>query len=730
MISKAIRLARVGSGTELAAALLVGLGYPSVMLAAIIPHVWVFVPALLVTYAADRYLHHCGSYLINRLAAVRAGLSIRFLVRQLLLILLLSRMGYGDEPLFYVTVAGLLAFYALQVPQSAMITLIRLRRKLPVVTRNVDLADIAIADAPPQRLMSRPAEKMLHLDLFAMVGVLVAVITDRDVFAYVGLALTLAGALAYLAMLLPYLRPSRLAPSDAKVLAAVDDWLRAYRPTVILYFSGSRDSAYQVNMWLETVAKLEGRPLIFLRERAILSQLGTTSVPVLCVPGGVHLMNLDLSSVRVALYAANVGKNIHMLRVPTMKHVFIGHGDSDKLASVNPYSKVYDEVWTAGRAGRDRYALADVGVRDDDIVEVGRPQLAGIRTGSGSLAHPIPTVLYAPTWEGWDDNPGNTSLLLAGENIVRTLLNSEQPVRLLYKPHPFTGTRSAQAGAAHRRIVAMIEEATLRRASEPRWVREAAALQGERAAAGAELSRIGARLAELADGGGTGGDEAERARNSVADVAGEAETVRLRDEWNAAYWRSTGWWEHQVITAPEVRLYDCFNESDAMVSDISSVVSDFIASGKPYAVTDSAALGAEEFKRQNTAVRAAVILSNEAGELAELLAAVTDPAADTLAEARRELKDYLLGPDEPTSMEQFNAATQALAAKAEARNVGVAQRLGADQDLAVPDREAASSGAGTGESEALAEADAAADPDAVGVPGAETAETKGTSAAH
>ncbi len=167
-----------------------------------------------------------------------------------------------------------------------------------------------------------------------------------------------------------------------------------------------------------------------------------------------------------------------------------------------------------------------------------------------------------------------------------------------------------------------------------------------------------------------------------------------------------------------------------MVSDISSVVSDFIASGKPYAVTDSAALGAEEFKRQNTAVRAAVILSNEAGELAELLAAVTDPAADTLAEARRELKDYLLGPDEPTSMEQFNAAAQALAAKAEARNVGVAQRLGADQDLAVPDREAASSGAGTGESEALAEADAAADPDAVGVPGAETAETKGTSAAH
>lgn len=136
-------------------------------------------------------------------------------------------------------------------------------------------------------------------------------------------------------------------------------------------------------MWLETMEQLDTKPLIILRERAILERMAPTTVPVICVPGGVHLMNMDLSTVRVALYAANVGKNIHMLRVPTIKHVFIGHGDSDKLASVNPFSKVYDEVWTAGRAGRDRYAIADVGVRDDDIVEVGRPQLAPIQPWRG-----------------------------------------------------------------------------------------------------------------------------------------------------------------------------------------------------------------------------------------------------------------------------------------------------------------------------------------------------------
>jgi hypothetical protein len=70
-----------------------------------------------------------------------------------------------------------------------------------------------------------------------------------------------------------------------------------------------------------------------------------------------------------------------------------------------------------------------------------------------------------------------------------------------------------------------------------------------------------------------------------------------------------------------------------------------------------------------------VILSNSADELDELLAAVADPASDALAEERRILKEYLLGPDEPTSMEQFDTAVQNLVAKSLARNAGVEQRL-------------------------------------------------------
>lgn len=695
MISTAIRVARVGSAAELAAAVLMMLGFPCLMLAALVPSVPAFAAAAAVTYLADHYLHRKGSYLINRLSKVRAGLSIRFLIRQLLLVLLLARLSLADNLIYYGAIACFIAFYGLQAPHGALVQLIRNRRRMPVATRNVDLKSrIRIPDAPPRRLLHRSAEKMLHLDLFAVAGILLAAQVKSALVGFVGIGITVAVATLYVLALMPYVRGRKIPPNAEKVLAAVDDWLGEYKPETVLYFSGSKDSAYQVNMWLDTMENLDSKPLIILRERAILNNLAPTTVPVICVPGGVHLMNMDLSTVRVALYAANVGKNIHMLRVPTIKHVFIGHGDSDKLASVNPFSKVYDEVWTAGRAGRDRYAIADVGVRDDDIVEVGRPQLAPIQTWQGVPDSRIPTVLYAPTWEGWDDNPGNTSILLAGENIVRKLVTADPPVRVLYKPHPFTGTRSKEAKAAHQRITALVRKAAADRAADSRFVTDGAA----QAKAKTELARIEARIAQLAGtGGDKGRDEAEATRDGQIDVARHEEVARLRAEWNDVYWRSFPTWEHRVITGSEPRLYDCFNVSDAMVSDISSVVSDFIASGKPYAVTDSAEVGAEEFKRNNTAVRAAVILSNSADELGELLSAVRAPAADPLAEDRKELKQYLLGPDEPASIDQFNTAVANLALKAETRNVGQESRIAAataESELAnaVPGQRVSSAG--------------------------------------
>ncbi|GAA1935525.1 hypothetical protein GCM10009716_48170 [Streptomyces sodiiphilus] len=681
MIRRLCALIGVETRAELGAAVLVGISYPLMLAAALVPSVPFFVAAAAVSYAADHFLHRRGSYLLVRLTKARAGLSLRFLFRELLLVLLLAKTGLAGQPVFYIALVACLVFYSLQAPHTALVMTVRKKRRLPIATRNIDLSTLPVPDGAPRALTHRAVEKILHTELPMFAGLVVVAATGSSVAGHIGIAVTMLLALAYFVVLLPGLRPSKLPPPPEETLKWFDGWLRDHRPTVALYFSGDRNSAYQVNMWLETLEELDERAIVILRERYLLPQIATTTLPVVCVPSAVDLMNMDLSMIRVGLYPANVGKNIHLLRVPTMKHVFIGHGDSDKIASVNPYSKAYDEVWTAGRAGRDRWALAAVGVRDEDIVEVGRPQLAPIQAAKGVPAGRIPTVLYAPTWEGWTDDPGNTSLVLAGENIVRRLLDSERPVRVLYKPHPFTGTRCSRAAAAHRRIVAMVERAAAERAADPRWNAEAERTAGDRARALDALHKIDSARAVEATGDELGTwDDAVVSRDAMTLPERAALEEHQRTEWNDAYWQSFGWWEHRVVTGPEPRLFDCFNQCDALVSDISSVVSDFIASGKPYAVADSAGLGHERFTRQNTAVRAAVILSNEATELEGLLDAVLVPESDPLATARNELKSYLLGPDEPTSLERFQKAVSALAAKAEARNTAGT----AEQEAAIP----------------------------------------------
>lgn len=192
-----------------------------------------------------------------------------------------------------------------------------------------------------------------------------------------------------------------------------ESWLAEYQPTVGMYFSGGTSSAYQANMWLEPLARIEGRPLIVLRERFMVKHIASTDIPIVCLPKVADLMRLEHSELKMLIHPSNSGKTSQVLRIPSIKHAFVNHGESDKLSSCNPYAKAYDEVWVAGPAARERYALADVGIDDRDVVEIGRPQLETIQPYAGAPTGLYTTVLYAPTWEGWDGNPGNTSIIEA-----------------------------------------------------------------------------------------------------------------------------------------------------------------------------------------------------------------------------------------------------------------------------------------------------------------------------
>ncbi|MET8179535.1 hypothetical protein [Streptomyces sp. NPDC005336] len=636
------------------------------LVGAVLPNVPLLIAASACGLALDLFLQHQQPGLLSLLSKVRFDVTVRQLFRDMLIMVGLLRIE-GINPLHEQAplTVGLLLFYVVHFACQAVAILVRRSRQLPFVTRNIDASALRLSDAPPRLFARQHGRRLLRLAAPITAGLLITAATKDALWGGIGLAVGLLTAIGGTIHLGTWLLPRKRVVSEAKALEWLDTWLAEYRPTVGMYFSGGNSSAYQANMWLSTLAALDGNPIILLRERFMVQKIEATDVPILCLPKVAHLMRIEHSTLKVLLHPANSGKTSQVLRIPSIKHAFTNHGESDKLSSCNPYAKAYDEVWVAGPAARERYQLADIGVEDKDVVEVGRPQLAPIRPYAGVPTGEFTTVLYAPTWEGWDGNPGNTSVVLAGENIVRELL-ADPEVRLLYKPHPMTGSVDPRAGRANDRIQAMIAEANTQRTG---------ARPGPEAAA--ELARRTDELNCLTSTAfRPSADEIERMRLQGAPEDNRAATVAAATAaWESAYWASLPAWEHQVIAGPRPAIFTCFNQADVLISDVSSVVSDYLTSEKPYAVANTSGLSETEFRAGFPTVRAAAILTPDAKGVAGLLEAVRNPEKDTHAAARAELKVHLLGPSDPPSLVRFNQATQDLCTKADERRARMATRL-------------------------------------------------------
>jgi hypothetical protein len=604
-------------------------------------------------YVAESLATRRAAYLTRALRQVRLGQPLRALTRDVAFLILPARTGTLGDGWFAALAVTLILLHVLRAVHSSQAVRVNEWRRLPVLTRGFDLGKLKIPNRPPTFVQEH--QSLVDLDLPILAGLVWTVAFGTVWPLACGLALALLGALGALAITFRHVRANRHLRDRDQVMRTVAEQVAAYGPRVALYFSGDADTIYQVNIWLETFDRLPHPKVIIMRERGNLPLLGRTTSPVLCFPGGTEMMNFPMpESLRVALYPANAVKNIHMLRLPEIAGVFIGHGDSDKAASFSPFSKAYDEVWVAGPAGRERYRHNHVGVRDDEIIEVGRPQLAPIDT-SGVTPDPMFTVLYAPTWEGWTGDRFHTSVAVMGPTLVRLLLDHAPQVRLLYKPHPMAGKTSAAVRRAHRRIVTMIEQANAARDASGSWSADPA----QTAAARSRLAELTARLAEFGAAGA--GDEAATARDAARpDLAADARRRETLAEVEQLYWQADGWWRHRVISGSTPHLYACFNRADLVITDVSSVVADISASGKPYVVANGAGLPEEEFRQRNPSVSAAYLVGPDCSGLADILAAVSGDDEDVMAPRRRELKRFLLGSDESDAMRLFAGAVDDL----------------------------------------------------------------------
>ena len=206
---------------------------------------------------------------------------------------------------------------------------------------------------------------------------------------------------------------------------------------VIAYFGDSPDKLYQLEQWLPALERLnQCRPVVVvMRNRDSFAEAkDVTSLPLVLAETQPDLMDLYADEAyKLAVYVNNSMFNFQSMADPSIVHVHVDHGESDKVSSISNQLKAYDKVFVAGPAAEERCLRALWGLDRNSLVPIGRPPLDGYFT-SALPADSRPTVLYAPTWQGENEANNFTSIDLLGPGIIRGLLSSG--VRIVYRPHP------------------------------------------------------------------------------------------------------------------------------------------------------------------------------------------------------------------------------------------------------------------------------------------------------
>jgi CDP-glycerol glycerophosphotransferase (TagB/SpsB family) len=134
---------------------------------------------------------------------------------------------------------------------------------------------------------------------------------------------------------------------------------------------------------------------------------------------------------------------------------------------------------------------------------------------------------------------------------------------------------------------------------------------------------------------------------------------------------------HRRVPDGSEALYEAMREADLLVSDVSSVLSDWLATGRPYVVANPRGLADEELHARFPTTRGGGVLSTADDILAMVDEAMT---GDPLAARREELARYLLGPRQEDPVTAF---ADEVAAFVERSRRGQAGRVRASEGGAV-----------------------------------------------
>ena len=280
-------------------------------------------------------------------------------------------------------------------------------------------------------------------NLMAIVYVLAAAVPDVPARAASDIVVAFAAAAVFgwtaMAIAENYLRRRREShPVDSQVMDAIE----RLGPKFVIHFAGSRESEYQLQMWLPYFEQVGDPYMIIIRERHLVAGIAErTEAPIVVVPTQSVLDKLLPESVRACFYVNHAVKNAQLIKLDKYLHVQLMHGDSDKAISRSPVSLMYDRVFVAGQAGVDRYHRHGVDIPNYKFKRIGRPQLHDLQVGRREkLETDRKVVLYTPTWTGLTEDV-NYSSLTQGRQIIEALLRRD--VTVIFRTHPYTRTNAA-----------------------------------------------------------------------------------------------------------------------------------------------------------------------------------------------------------------------------------------------------------------------------------------------
>ncbi len=219
-----------------------------------------------------------------------------------------------------------------------------------------------------------------------------------------------------------------------------------------LYFADAMVNAYQARQWYEPLRQLAQMfPLVIIvrNPETATALIKESPLPVFYAKTIGDIENLLTSQQIDAVFYVNQNiRNFQMMRFNSPAHIFICHGESEKAYMWSNQMKAYDYVFSAGVAAQERLSknLTRYNVHDRTRL-VGRPQIDVDYPAPISVNPALPTVLYAPTWEGDRPSMRYGSVQSHGVALIESLIK-DGGFNLIFRPHPRSGINDSSYRAA------------------------------------------------------------------------------------------------------------------------------------------------------------------------------------------------------------------------------------------------------------------------------------------